>query len=312
MGFDCFVSNSVNFTFGFLTHNVLVSPAVPVPTPMFSWEIFAPVFWPPGYAMNQNQLTQNVRHMGFSIAQSGHDSGMLVPDITPPIPVHWYYAISWPFASRKVTFAASTVKMEGKPTGCSQTLLVPCPMMACGDPVSAPTAFFNSNFMNTVKVGMSWGDWGLGWLKAGLTMAIDAVCEVAGGTRGGKKAGDALGDFLSNYGRRAYSREAMEKVAETATESIARQVLEESLGKMVPMKPQAFAKRGLNAAAGLLTSSLEGNPTGKVKVVDGPFAGLEVSSSGQDGLGLQTDTMGHQTQISQGKGVQKARFGESL
>lgn len=296
--FSVFVNTEYDISFGVLTHNVLLPPGIPTPAPMISVEMVATQWWPPGFAMNQNKFTTTVKHVQQNICLNGHDCGMLIPDITPPVPVHYYYAISWPFSSRKMTFAASTVKMNGQPVGCAQLGPVPLPMMTCGDPISAPTALFMFNcFTSQVKVGMTLGDLLMGLLDIAISIAIDFAFEMVGG--------GSAGDVLDNYGRRAVSREAMERVARTATESLGIQLGSELLGKL-GLTPKAAAKRGVSALAGLFTSTLQGNPTFSYGV-GAPFAGGNVTVD-QKGAALQGDLMGGQANTR----GDRALWGESL
>lgn len=296
--FSVFVNKDWDISFGMLTHNVLAPPAIPTPAPMFSIEMVATQKWPPGFVMNQNKLTTTVKHVGQGIVQNGHDCGMLVLDVTPPVMPNLWYAICWPFSSRKITFAAATVKMDGQPVGCAQLGPMPLPMMTCGDPISAPTAFLMINcFTSQVRVGMSLADFLMGLLNIALSIAIDFLFEMVGG----KKAGEVV----QGYGRRAFSREAMEQVARTATESVGAQLARGMLGKL-GFEPQEALKRGVSAAAGLLTSSLEGNPTFKYSI-GAPWSGFEGSIDAEgpvlqsNALGAQADTRG-----------QSALWGESL
>ncbi len=74
-------------------------------------------------------------HRGMWIVLDGHDCGMMIPDVTIPPAPNIAYPMFWPFSSRKPVFAASTVKMNGTPVACAQTVgFPPIPMMTCGDP----------------------------------------------------------------------------------------------------------------------------------------------------------------------------------
>ena len=106
------------------------------------------------------------------MVQEGHDVGMLIPDVTIPFVNQWY-AVMWPFSSRKVMFSASTVKMDGVPAGAASILGFP--MMTCGDPMSLPSSFPITNCLNTVIVGLTFKDIMMGWLKISLSLVIDAI-----------------------------------------------------------------------------------------------------------------------------------------
>jgi hypothetical protein len=311
--FSVFVNTDWDISFGILTHNVLLPPAIPVPTPMVSMEMVATQKWPPGFAMNQNKFTTTVKHVQQGIVLNGHDCGMLVLDITPPQPANVWYAICWPFSSRKITFAASTVKMDKQPVGCAQLGPVPLPMMTCGDPISAPTALFMFNcFTSQVKVGMSWADLGMGLLNIAISIAIDFVFEMIGG----KKAGQVVGDYaragsrqaVENASQRAAqqaTREAVDQGLQRTTKSAADHLAEGLMGKL-GLTPQEALKRGVSSLAGLGTSALEGNPTFKYRV-GADFYGVEGAADGQ-GPVLQSDVLGAQGN-TRGEG---ALWGESL
>jgi len=103
----------------------------------------------------------------------GHDVGMLIPDLTIPLANQWY-AVMWPFSSRKVMFSASTVKLDGTPAGCAG-IVEGFPMMTCGDPVALPSSFPITNCLNTVIVGLTFKDIMMGLLEISLSLVIDAA-----------------------------------------------------------------------------------------------------------------------------------------
>src|SRR5262245_26197120 len=79
-----------------------------------------------------NKLTTTVKHSQETIVLDGHDCGRMIYDITLIPPNGMYYQI-WPFSSRKIAFAASTVKMNGTATGCADiTGFPPIIMTTCG------------------------------------------------------------------------------------------------------------------------------------------------------------------------------------
>lgn len=251
------VNISNDFTAGALFHNVLLPPLIPVPAPMFSVEMIAFQFWPPGYALGQNKLTTTVKHKGMSIVQDGHDQGAMILDITPPQPANLYYAIMWPFSGRKITFGAAKVKMDGQGAGCSQAFLIPLPMMTCGDPVSAPTAIpIPTQKLNSVIVGMTLTDLLAGLANIVISMAIDFVFHAVG-----KKGPNKFKQAVSDFGKRAFSREVMEQVAGTAATTTARILMQEALGKFVPTSGSSAFKFALSGLAGFTSSSIQGNPT---------------------------------------------------
>jgi hypothetical protein len=278
---------------GVLTHNVLAPPAIPTPTPMFSVEMIATQFWPPGYACNQNKLTTTVKHKGVSIVLDGHDCGTLVLDITPPVMPNLYYAIMWPFSSRKITFGCGKVTMNGTIVGAAQLFWPPLPMMTCGDPVSAPTALALSNKLNSVDCGFTLMDLFIGLVSIALSMAIDFIFHKLGG-----------GSASDIFSKRIFSRRLMAEVAKTATLSIGRTLLKEAVGKLIPLDARGWVKKGVSALAGLIPSGMRGNPTVKVAVGAAPIGQVEASyehnptptasNPNPSHVGVQGDSLGWQ------------------
>ena len=171
---ECHVNTIIDLTVGINTHNLLMAPTpTPTPTPVFSIEMLTTQLWPPGYALGQNKFSTTVLHKNLFMVLDGHDIGMLIPDVTIPFANQWY-AVMWPFSSRKVMFSASTVKMDGQPTGCASILGL-FPMMTCGDPMALPSSFPLTNCLNTVIVGLTFKDIVMGWLKIAVSMVIDVV-----------------------------------------------------------------------------------------------------------------------------------------
>lgn len=167
--YRCKVNIFSDITGGALFHPLLVGPLL---TPMVpAIEMICLQMWTLGFLCGQNKFTTTVRHKRGPIVLDGHDIGMGIPDITIPF-VNSYYAIMWPFSSRKAAFSASTVKMNGKAVGCAD---LDFPMMTCGEPVSAPTAAPLLNRMNTVAVGMTRRDVVMGAVKIVVSIAIDTV-----------------------------------------------------------------------------------------------------------------------------------------
>ncbi|NJD11740.1 MAG: hypothetical protein FIB01_15310, partial [Gemmatimonadetes bacterium] len=214
MGMPVFVNIVWDPTMGMLSHTLwdpaltaTPPPGVPKPNaPVPSVEMIATQMCTAGYALGLNKFTTTVMHMGVPICVAAHDPGILIPDVTIP-PVNLWYAICWPFSGRKMTFQASTVQMEGQPTSCSQVALVPLPMMTCGDPITAPTAFPLVNFTHTLTVGMTLGDFLMGLASIAISIAIDAFFEwgvpgigklIGGkvGAEAAKEAAETLGPAL--------------------------------------------------------------------------------------------------------------------
>ncbi len=303
---DVNINIAIDPTMGVLFH-FTIPPLPPAPSP--SVEMIATQMWTFGYLLNQNKLTKKIFHKGFFIVQDGHDIGAMIPDITPAQFANAYYAIMWPFSSRKIMFKTSKVKMENQFVGCSQAVSFCLPMMTCGDPVSCLIAFPLINKFNTVIVGMTLKDVFMGLLVACLSMAIDYVFH-------------KFGESIDNFAKRMIFRKGAKEVAEKALEKGAKEAAEkitkkeifkklasEALGKIIPTSPSAVAKTGLAGLAGFATSSLEGNPTFKVSTGGGPLGG-EVSYSWgkQSGFKAQGNVLGWQRDTS-GKG---ANWGDPL
>jgi hypothetical protein len=212
------VNIAIDPTLGVLTHNLLVPPAVPVPAPTFAVEMIATQMWTLGYLTGKNKLTTTVKHRNMPIVLQDHDIGMMIPDITIPF-VNAYYAIMWPFSSRKISFTSSIVKMNTKMVGCA-SVVPPFPMMTCGDPVTAPTAFPILNWLHTVSVGITVLD---------ILLGVGAICFSVGL--------DLLFFGLSAPG---------------TARSLMRTLAMEFLGKLVPTSPAALWKKVLSGLTGVL------------------------------------------------------------
>jgi hypothetical protein len=202
------VNTILDFSVGALTHNMLAPPAIPAPVPTPSIEMIATMMWTLGFLTNQNKFSNGARpvnHRGQWVMLDGHDCGMMIPDITLPPAPNIAYPLFWPFSSRKPTFAASTVKMNGTAVGCAQLYgIPPLPMMTCGDPLGAPTANSMINFLNGVKVGITWRDLVAGVINIVGSMLTDYIFskipfdKVFGGRGLGVLAQNFLGTALGN------------------------------------------------------------------------------------------------------------------
>lgn len=180
MSIPCPVNISIDVTAGMLTHDVLDPLPVPEPTPFLSFEMFATQWWPPGYALGQNVLTTTVFHrfpaLPGWICLDAHDQGAFILDLTiGHLPNLLYPMPNWPFSSRFMIFQASTVVMEGNPTSCA--VLPIFPMLTCGDPIMAPTAWPLTNLANTLIVGMSPMDLLMGFAMIAVNVAFDSLFE---------------------------------------------------------------------------------------------------------------------------------------
>jgi hypothetical protein len=198
----CPVNVAWDVTAGTGPHNLWIPtpPTNPyvVPSPVPAIEMIATQMWTAGYFTGKNQLTTDIVHR-MPIVLDGHDLGPLIPDVTIPFTNYWY-AIMWPFSSRKTMFAASTVKMNGKPTAVADGVL-PFFMISCGEPISCPLTWPLSNRINTVIVGVSLGDIILGIVNIGVSMAIDfAFSKIDKGSGKGISGDEFVGGLLDKAG----------------------------------------------------------------------------------------------------------------
>jgi|GEM_PF-990982 len=198
------------------THNfVPLPPFPPVPPPMpaaplslAACAIEAPVnaWWPPGYALGGNKFTTSVFHSGMSICLDGHDCGKFIPHVqVAPAPNNMLTLLHIPMSQRKCNFTASTVKMNGKSTACMLMISwPPSPMSYCSEPMSMPLASAPTAHLNTVTVGMTFGDWFAGAFAIAAGMLLEwFLFKKGGGTRGfGQGAGKQIAQ--SRAGRYVY------------------------------------------------------------------------------------------------------------
>jgi hypothetical protein len=233
-------------TIGANTHNCL--PSVPgMPFVTVSIEMVALQMWTAGYFCGQNKFTTTVVHNGFQIVQDGHDIGMLIPDVTIP-PVNLLYPLIWPFSSRKIMVSASTVKMNGKPTGMACIPLIP--MITCGDPMGLPSSVSLTSWLHKVHCGVTWGDMALGWGKAIVSAAIDFVF-----------------DKLSPPG--------------SPVDNLASHLAEQTIKKLVPLDGLAWGKKIVSSLSDALFSLGTDDPKVEIKV--GMSGVVEVGASSKPG-----------------------------
>jgi hypothetical protein len=130
-------------------------PGMPVPC----FEAPTPMRWDAGFALRQNKLTKTVSHKAQLMVLDGHDCGAMIPHLMIP-PLNLKLGIIMLFSSRKVMFAASTVKANGDSIGCTDmsSSPVPLPMQCCAWPIPLPNGFPAFNSLNTVSVGLGLGD----------------------------------------------------------------------------------------------------------------------------------------------------------
>jgi len=251
------VNIPTDFTVGVLTHFMWI-PTPPTnpyvaPVPMPSIEIPALQLWTAGFACGTEKWTnggKKVLHKGLFIMLDGHNTGMLIPDLTVPPAPNMQYPLMWPFSARKVMFSASTVKMGGTAVACSQWIgLPPIPQMTCGDPISAPVDFSMITVTNTVSVGMTLGDLLIGVAACVISMAIDYI----------------LSKVMKPPG---------------AQGNLAKGLIEGFLAKMIPgMDKGETIKRVAGAFGDFAVSAMKGDPSFKLVILgnpDGGPIGLEV------------------------------------
>jgi len=194
------VNVNIDFSTGFLRHDVIVpgTPPVKLPAPVPSMEMIATQFWPPGVAGGKHKFSSQVVHRGFPIALDGHDCGPFIPDITPPQPANLQYLIMWPTSSRKFILSSASVEHDGQKVACAQMLLVPIPMQTCGDPLSLPAAMINLNMFNTEHVGVTLAEFLVGMANLVVGILIDLVFhKLSGGSSESKKLDDFAGHVMT-------------------------------------------------------------------------------------------------------------------
>jgi len=273
----CPVNIASDPTLGINTHTYwqTVAPAPAPSTPTYAVEMITLQMWTAGYVLGKNQFTTTVKTRKMPVCLTGHDIGPLIPDVTIP-PSNIYYTIMWPFSSRKMSFAASTVKFDKKPVGCA-CFAPPFPMMTCGDPLTLPGAYPILNLLNQVRVGMTPGDVALGVVSIAASIAVDAVFEWKSPFKDIKGPQNAL--------------------------------LNEVLGK-VGLTPKAAAKNAMNALAGFaigetaayFSDSIE-PPTTKLNIGGGllPEAGIQIGGNADDpGFASAGEVAGREVGVAAG------------
>ncbi|MBN1550645.1 hypothetical protein JW979_04210 [bacterium] len=248
------------------THYYIVPPMTnPVPT--VAIEMVATQLWTFGFVLNQNKFTTTVFHKGVWITLANHNLGPMIPDVTIP-PVNAWYAVMWPFSSRKIMFSSSTVKMNGQPVGCA-AIFPPFVMLTCGEPVSLPVTAPATNLLNNVHVGMTWADILAGALDIVASMAIDLVFALIGARGSGRSVAQSYRNVFRNmrnlpvHGLRNLFRGG-----------VGRQVSQAIMQKF--FNPSDLAKNLVSGLTGFGTSALTGDPQFRMGVGN-PWLGGEVS-----------------------------------
>lgn len=184
MTIDVHVTRENDVSLGLLTHKGL-NPAMgfPTPTPTLSVETLVSTKHLPGYVLNKNKLTRTVLLSawwggdGTRLMLDGHDHGPFIQDLTPAPIVNFWYAVMWPFSSRKCAFSAAKVWADETPFGGAQVAPAPLPWITCGEPISLPMAWSPTTFRNNVIVGFERGDIAAGVASALAAIVIDCLFE---------------------------------------------------------------------------------------------------------------------------------------
>lgn len=252
------------------SHLQLLPPAVPAPVTVPAVEMIATMMWTAGFALGKNKFTNNVLHKGVFIMQEGHDIGPLIPDVTIP-PANVWYVKMWPLSKREVKFSASTVKMSGKSTGCT-TIVPPFVMICCGEPISIPFGYSVICPLNTVRVGMTWGDIFAGVASIAVSVALDIIFN---------KIGDKL---TARYGARLYMNSFFSGISNQAVLAVGRNLT----SSFVRNQALNLAKNTVSGLAGAAITYLTGtgNPQIKIGIGNAWVGGegvIDVSGEGQHG-----------------------------
>jgi hypothetical protein len=177
MSFDVHVTLMNDISMGVLTHKVWLPPQIPAPTPSLSIETLISTRHLPGFLMNKNKLTTTVYFNDKTFMLDGHDHGVFIQDLTPLVPANAWYAIMWPFSSRKCAFSAGRVLANELAIGGAQVQPMPLPYVTCGEPMSLPSANALFTFMNNLVVGFEVADVVAGWASIGAAIVIDLLAE---------------------------------------------------------------------------------------------------------------------------------------
>lgn len=257
------------------THDFIpLPPFPPVPPPLpaaplslAACAIESPVnaWWPPGYALGSNKFSTTVFHSGMGICIDGHDCGKFIPHVqVAPAPNNMLTLIQIPLSSRKCNFTASTVKLNGKSTACMLMISwPPSPMTYCSNPMSMPLASAPTAHLNTLTVGMTFGDWFAGVFAIAAGMILEWVLfKRSGGTKGfGRGAGKAI---------------AQSRAGRTVTQLVADQFAAATSKNLFKWA----AGQGVAVATGAVRIAATGEGTiGINYTIGGPFLSLKVGAS---------------------------------
>lgn len=157
---------------------LLVTPPVLTPVPMGPYvESPAPIWWIPGYVTGKHELTTTVFHNHLTIAQEGHDLGMMLIHVAIP-PNDLLIPVNMLASSREAKFEASEVIANGKPIACCTMIdwaVLPTPMKACSLIPAYHVGCGMSLLLNSVIVGMSVTDMIAGYVSAILDLVLSLL-----------------------------------------------------------------------------------------------------------------------------------------
>ena len=171
------VTVSTDFSFGGSLHFYVPLPVPAPPTVMPAVEIPIPQAWPPGLSLGSVKKTSSVLANGWSIIQTTHDCGKVIPQITIP-PNNALLPLHMAGSSRETIVKCFSVRVDKLQTACTTAWL---PMLSCGQPVSVPLTFTPTNIMRGIFVGASAADIVGAIVSTLARMAIERLFVVAPG-----------------------------------------------------------------------------------------------------------------------------------
>lgn len=268
----------------------------------------APMFWPPGMAMGMNQLSTKTLHRGLPICLAGHDIGVLIPHVqVAPSPSNSMTPLHLMFSSRKSTFPAAQVVIEGKPvTACTLTSLPPAPMLVCADPVTLPTGGAPTSHLNTLQFGMTLAAYLSGVLAAAATVAVEAVLAGIKIKKGDMVVERIVSRQAFDEAAEKFGREATQEALQTITR---RKVMDSLQEKLMPWNRDALIKQGVGAATGAVRAYATDGPAAVKAGVGSPYLKMEAGVS-RDAGGDWTAGGGGQMGSPAGTLQEKATFGD--
>ncbi|MEZ4392909.1 MAG: hypothetical protein R3A48_17620 [Polyangiales bacterium] len=216
------MSVSTDIAVGLIMHTAL-NPSMGIMSPVEVPSIETPINldWPAGRALNKHKLAKNVTILERPVVQDGHDVGPFTFDVTPYPIANLWYAVIWPFASRKTAFSCSKVQAASTPVAGAQ-LFAPLPMMTCGDPLSLPTCLNLTSMGQNVIAGFSLSDIFYGALSIAVTVAVDAIFAKALNMRQSARLAAGAGSAAGRRLIRAASRASVKGLTRSQIRAAAR------------------------------------------------------------------------------------------